>query len=404
MRKEDFPILSKKIYGRQLVYLDNAATTQKPQAMLDAINFAYSDFNSNIHRGVHHLSQVATANHEQARRKVADFIGAKSAEEIIFTKGTTDSLNMLAFCFGETFISEGDEIIISSVEHHSNIVPWQMMCKRKKAVLKVIPLKNDLTLDLDKYVGLLSERTKLVSIADVSNVLGTESDLSFIIGQAHQRNIAVCVDAAQSVAHKKIDVGALDCDFLAFSAHKIYSPNGIGILYGKKYWLQQLTPYQGGGEMIEHVSFENTTYNILPYKFEAGTPNYIGSYAFAKTLEYLESVGLEQIFEHENSLSQYAEKKLENIEGVKIYAAGQEKKGVISFNVYNKGQLIHPYDIGMLLDKQGVAVRTGHHCAEPLTRLLGVSGTVRISLALYNDRNDIDIFIQGLKRAIAMLE
>ncbi len=388
------------VHKRPLVYLDNAATTQKPQVVIDAISYAYTHFNANIHRGVHHLSQVATAHHEEARQHVARFIHAASAEEVLFTKGTTDSLNMLAFSFGEAFIHEGDEIVVSALEHHSNIVPWQMLCERKKAVLKVIPLREDLTWDIDAFSSILSEKTRLISVAHVSNVLGIINPVEEVIRLAHERNIPVCIDGAQSVPHFAIDVQQLDCDFLVFSAHKMYGPTGLGVLYGKEKWLNLLPPAQGGGEMIEHVSFEKTTYNTLPYKFEAGTPNYIGSYAFSAALTYMENIGLAAIEAHERELAAYAEAQLQQIEGIHIYAAGQPKAGAISFNVEG----IHPYDIGMLLDQQGVAVRTGHHCAEPLIEHLGVPGTIRISFGLYNDKSDIDAFIVALKRAIMMLQ
>ncbi len=399
MNKQDFLILNEKVFDQPLVYLDNAATMQKPQQVLDAITFAYTHFNANIHRGVHHLSQVATQHHEEARQRVADFINARSSDEIVFTKGTTDSLNMLAFSFGEALIHECDEIVVSAMEHHSNIVPWQMMCERKGAKLRVIPLKADLTLDLDAYCNLLSDKTKLVSIAHVSNVLGIINPVEEIIRIAHSRNIPVCIDAAQSVPHMPVDVQNLDCDFLAFSAHKTYGPTGLGILYGKKQWLDLLPPAEGGGEMIEHVSFEKTTYNTLPYKFEAGTPDFIGSFAFAKALDYIDNIGWENIVAHERELTQYAEKRLCEIPDIHIYAAGQQKAGVISFNVGN----IHPFDIGTLLDRQGIAVRTGHHCAEPFINHLQVPGTIRLSFALYNTVSDIDLFISALQKAVAML-
>ena len=403
MNRADFPILKETVHGRPLVYLDNAATSQKPQVVMDAITEAYTHWNSNIHRGVHHLSQIATSHHEAARQAVADFIGAKSSDEIIFTKGTTDSLNALAFSFGEAFIQEGDEIIVSAVEHHSNIVPWQMLCERKKAVLRHIPLKADLTLDMEAFKGLLNQKTKLVSVAHVSNVLGTVNPVREIIRIAHARNIPVCIDGAQSVPHMQIDVQAMDCDFLAFSGHKMYGPTGIGILYGKREWLEQLPPHEGGGEMINHVRWTGTTYNDLPYKFEAGTPDFVGSYALHQAIEYMQSVGLEAIETHERELAEYCERRLGELEGVKVYAAGQRKAGVISFNAYGSEGLLHPFDIGTLLDQQGVAVRTGHHCAEPLIDTLGVPGTVRVSFGLYNDLNDIDRFIVALKKAIMML-
>ena len=405
MNREDFPILNEKVHGRALVYLDNAATTQKPQVVLDAITEAYSHWNANVHRGVHHLSQVATQQHEEAREKVAQLIHAQSSEEIIFTKGTTDSLNMLARIFGDAMVKEGDEIIVSHLEHHSNIVPWQMLCERKGAVLKVIPLREDLSLDIEAFKGLLSEKTRLVSVAHVSNVLGIINPIEEVIRLAHEKGVAVCVDGAQSVPHLAIDVQRLDCDFLVFSAHKMYGPTGLGVLYGKKEWLDKLPPAEGGGEMIEHVSFEKTTYNVLPYKFEAGTPNYVGSYAFGKAIDYLQAIGLEQIAAHEHALAEYIEQELSKINQVHVYAAGRTKAGAVSFNVYRAdGALIHPFDVGVLLDRQGVAVRTGHHCAEPLIDHLGVPGTVRASVGLYNTKEDINTFIAALKKAIMMLE
>ena len=398
MNREDFAILKEQVHGRALVYLDNAATSQKPQQVVDAIVEAYSHWNSNIHRGVHHLSQVATSKHEEARQKVADFIGAKSSDEIIFTKGTTDSINALAFSFGEAFIGEGDEIIVSGLEHHSNIVPWQMLCERKKAVLRVIPLREDLSLDIEAFKGLLSDKTKLVSVAHVSNVLGTIQPVEEIIRLAHEKNVPVCIDGAQSVPHRKVDVQALDCDFMAFSGHKLYGPTGIGVLYGKREWLEKLPPHEGGGEMINHVRWSGTTYNELPYKFEAGTPNFVGSWALKRAIEYIEAIGWDAIEAHEKELTEYCEEQLLEA-GCTVYGVGQKKAGVISFNV----GAIHPFDIGTLLDQQGVAVRTGHHCAEPLIDAMGVPGTVRVSFGLYNDKADVDAFIKALKKAQSIL-
>ncbi len=412
MNRNDFPILNETVHKRPLVYLDNAATSQKPQAVIDAITEAYTHWNSNIHRGVHHLSQLATMKHEEARKAVAAFIGAQSSDEIIFTKGTTDSINALAFSFGEAFVHEGDEIIVSAAEHHSNIVPWQMLCARKKAVLRHIPLQADQTLDIEAFKGLLNEKTKLVSVAHVSNVLGIINPVEEIIRLAHEKGVPVCIDGAQSIPHMKVDVQALDCDFLAFSGHKMYGPTGIGVLYGKREWLEKLPPHEGGGEMINHVRWSGTTYNELPYKFEAGTPNFVGSYALHKAIEYMQSVGLETIEAHERELTEYCEERLKGIQvmgdglRVKVYAAGQPKAGVISFNVYSRQPsegLIHPFDIGTLLDQQGVAVRTGHHCAEPLIDDLGVPGTVRVSFGLYNDKSDVDALIAALEKAIMML-
>lgn len=403
MKRTDFPILKEKVHGRELVYLDNAATSQKPQLVIDAIVEAYTKWNSNIHRGVHHLSQVATMHHEEARQTVASFIGAKSSDEIIFTKGTTDSINSLAFSLGELLIHEGDEIIVSGLEHHSNIVPWQMVCERKKAILQHIPLREDLSLDLEVFKKLLNAKTKLVSVANVSNVLGTIQPIEEIIQLAHNQGIPVCIDGAQSVPHMAIDVQAIDCDFLVFSGHKMYGPTGIGVLYGKRKWLEQIPPFEGGGEMINHVRWSGTTYNELPYKFEAGTPNFVGSYALQKAIEYIQSIGLEAIEQHEKTLTEYCEKQLKSL-GCTVYAQDKPKAGAISFNVYYREQLIHPFDIGTLLDQQGVAVRTGHHCAEPLIDTIGIPGTVRVSFGLYNDKNDVDTFIAALQKAINILK
>ena len=411
MNRSDFPILKEQVHKRPLVYLDNAATSQKPQQVLDAIMEAYSTWNSNIHRGVHHLSQVATSKHEEARQAVASFINAQSSDEIIFTKGTTNSLNALAFCIGELLVHEGDEIIVSGLEHHSNIVPWQMLCERKKAVLRHIPLLPDLSLDVEAFKGLLSEKTRLVSVAHVSNVLGTIQPIEEIIRLAHEKGVPVCMDGAQSVPHMKVDVQALDCDFMVFSGHKMYGPTGIGMLYGKREWLEKLPPHEGGGEMINHVRWSGTTYNDLPFKFEAGTPNFVGSWALKTAIDYMQTVGLERIEAHERELTEYCEEQLKAIEGVKIYAEGQKKAGVLSFNVFSESKvesrktkaLIHPFDVGTLLDQQGVAVRTGHHCAEPLIDEIGVPGTVRVSFGLYNDKSDVDAFIAALEKAITIL-
>ena len=413
MKRADFAILNEQVHGRDLVYLDNAATSQKPQQVLDAIMEAYTHWNSNIHRGVHHLSQVATQHHEEARKVVAAFINAKSPEEIIFTKGTTDSINALAFSLGEfrsqnsevrPFIQEGDEIIVSGLEHHSNIVPWQMLCARKKADLKHIPLLPDLTLDLEAFKRMLTKRTRVVSIAQVSNVLGTIQPIEEIIRLAHEQGVLVCIDGAQSVPHMAVDVQALDCDFLAFSGHKMYGPTGIGVLYGKRKWLKQMPPHEGGGEMIEHVYWDHTTFNELPYKFEAGTPNFVGSYALQRAIEYMQSIGMEAIEAHERELTEYCEEQLMGV-GCRVYGVGQPKAGVISFNLTTDDDCtIHPFDVGTLLDQQGIAVRTGHHCAEPLIRHLGVPGTVRVSFGLYNDKNDVDAFIAALKKTQMMLQ
>ena len=408
MNRNDFPILKETVYGKPLVYLDNAATSQKPRQVLDAITFAYEHFNANIHRGVHHLSQVATEEHEAARAKVASFIGAASPNEIVFTKGTTDSINTLAFSFGEYCVQEGDNIIVSALEHHSNIVPWQMLCQRKKAHLRVIPLNEDLSLNVEAFRTLLDERTKLVSVAHVSNVLGVINPVHEIIEIAHSQGVPVCIDGAQSVPHMRVNVQKLDCDFLVFSAHKMYGPTGVGVLYGKESWLDLLPPAEGGGEMIEHVRWENTTYNTLPYKFEAGTPDFNGSYATGKAIDYMLQVGLDAIEEHERNLVVAAQQAMRSINlngcSLRIYAEDLPKAGVLSFNVFNSvGTLIHPYDIGVLLDRQGVAIRTGHHCAEPLIDLLEVPGTIRVSFGLYNDETDVHIFAGALEKALAML-
>lgn len=404
MNRSDFPILCESVHGRPLVYLDNAATTQKPQQVLQAIQEAYTHWNANVHRGVHHLSQVATQHHEEARQQVADFLHAHSAREIIFTRGTTNSLNVLAFSFGEAFVQEGDEIVITQLEHHSNIVPWQMLCERKHATLRVLPLRTDLSLDVEALPALLNERTRLVAVAHVSNVLGIINPIADIIRIAHAAGVPVCVDGAQSAPHLPVDVLALDCDFFVCSAHKMYGPTGLGILYGKEQWLNRLPPAEGGGEMIEHVRFEHTTYNTLPYKFEAGTPDFIGTYAFGQALQYMQSIGMQTLASYENDLTVYLEQQLSRIDRVRVYAPHLPKAGAVSFNVFRAdGQLIHPFDVGVLLDQQGVAVRTGHHCAEPLIDYLGIPGTLRASLALYNDTADIDALVQALQRVIPML-
>ena len=403
MNREDFPILQDTVHGRALVYLDNAATTQRPLFMLNAMTDAYLHYNANIHRGVHHLSQVATQRHEQARQKVADFLGAQSAKEIIFTKGTTDSINMLAFSFGEAFVHEGDEIIVSQLEHHSNIVPWQMLCQRKKAHLRVLPLDDNLLIDSSRLEDIITPRTRLISVAHVSNVLGTVQPIHDIIRIAHSHHIPVCIDGAQSAPHRMVNVQELDCDFFVCSAHKMYGPTGLGILYGKEQWLNLLPPAQGGGEMIEHVRFEQTTYNQLPYKFEAGTPDFIGSCTFGAALQYMDHIGRQDIYAYEDELTRYLEQQLSTIDGVYVYAHGIEKTGAVSFNVFQGDRLLHPFDVGTLLDQQGVAVRTGHHCAEPLIDYLQVPGTIRASVAMYNTKEDIDRLTCALQRAIQML-
>ena len=397
--REDFPLLKIKVYDKPLIYLDNGATTQKPQCVLDKLNEIYTLYNANIHRGVHHLSQIATMAHEDARKTVADFIHAKSNAEITFTRGTTESINLTAFCFGERYVNEGDEIIVSHMEHHSNIVPWQLMCERKRAILKVIPITPDGELDLDAFKNMLNEKTRIVAVTHVSNVLGTVNPVKEIIHWAHLNGTPVLVDGAQSIPHLPVDVQDLDADFYAFSGHKIYAPTGIGVLYGKAKWLEEMPPYQGGGEMIEHVSFEKTTFNELPYKYEAGTPNYEGSIALAEALRYVSAIGMEQIAQHEQELIQYAMEQMASIPNLRFIGMPKHRSGVISFLIGNE----HPYDVGMLLDKLGVAVRTGHHCAQPLIEYYNIPGTVRVSLALYNNKEDIDQFVLALNRVANML-
>ena len=395
----DFPILTEKIYGKDLIYFDNGATTQKPRCVVEKIEEGYYHLNANIHRGVHYLSQKATEAHEAARITVAEFLHAAKHEEIIFTRGTTEAINLVATSFGEAFCKEGDEVIVSVLEHHSNIVPWQMLCERKGMKLRVIPINERGELNLDAFKSLLNERTKIVSVAHVSNVLGTINPVAEIIRLAHEKDIPVLVDGAQAVPHIAVNVVELDADFYVFSAHKIYGPTGIGVLYGKSSWLNAIPPYQGGGEMIATVTFEKTTYNELPFKFEAGTPDYIGSTALAEAIRYVESIGLDEIAVHEHELLTYGTERLLEIEGMRIIGTAKEKSSVISFLVGN----IHPYDIGMLLDKLGIAVRTGHHCAQPLIDYLEIPGTVRASFAFYNTKEEIDVFIEALKRVVGML-
>ena len=397
--RADFPILEDKVYNKDLVYFDNSATTQKPRCVVEKIEYGYYHLNANIHRGVHYLSQKATEAHEEARTTVADFLHAGKREEIVFTRGTTEAINLVATSFGDAFCKEGDEIIVSLMEHHSNIVPWQMLCERKGLKLRVIPINERGELDMEAFKGLLNEKTRLVSIAHVSNVLGTINPVKEIIRIAHEKEIPVLVDGAQAVPHIAVDVQDLDADFYVFSAHKIYGPTGIGVLYGKEKWLNAIPPYQGGGEMISTVTFEKTTYNVIPFKFEAGTPDYIGSTALAEAIRYVQNIGLENIAAHEHHLLTYATGKLMEIEGMRIFGTAAEKSSVISFLVGN----IHPYDVGMLLDKLGIAVRTGHHCAQPLIDSFGIPGTVRASFAFYNTTEEIDVFIEALKRVVGML-
>ena len=393
--RADFPILTREIYNRPLVYLDNAATTQKPRSVIDSIAEIYSTVNSNVHRGVHRLSREATELMESSRETVRRFLNAEKASEILFTRGTTESLNLLASSFGEAFMHEGDEVVLSEMEHHSNIVPWQLLQARRGIVIRVIPVTDDGSLDLDAFRALLNERTKLVSVTHVSNVLGTVNPVEEIIRIAHAHDVLVALDGAQSAPFMPVDVRALDCDFYAFSAHKVYGPTGVGVLYGKERLLELMPPYQGGGEMIGHVRFSGTTFNELPYKFEAGTPNYVGNIAAAKALDYVSSLGLEHIKAHEESLTRYAVEGLREIPNVRIYG---HPSSLVSFNVEG----IHHSDVGVLLDHMGVAVRTGHHCAQPLMERMNITGTVRASFALYNTRADVDAFLSALRKACSM--
>ena len=392
--REDFPILSREIYGRPLVYLDNGATTQKPRQVVEAMVDEYYNVNANVHRGVHFLSQQATDLHEASRETVRRFINARSTSEILFTRGTTESINLLAFSFGEAMVKAGDEVVVSAMEHHSNIVPWQMMCERKGAQLRVIPMTDEGELQLEALEGLLHERTRIVCCTQVSNVLGTVNPVKEVVRRAHERNIPVLIDGAQSVPHMKVDVQDLDCDFFAFSGHKVYGPTGVGVLYGKEEWLEKLPPYQGGGEMIKNVSFEKTTYNELPYKFEAGTPDYVATHALATALDYVSGLGMENIEAHEQELTRYALERMQQIEGMHIFGGAKERDAVISFQVGD----IHHLDMGTLLDRLGIAVRTGHHCAEPLMRRLGIEGTVRASFGLYNTKAEVDALVEGIER------
>lgn len=398
--RADYPILSRKVYGKDLIYLDNAATSQTPDCVVDKIADGYRNANANVHRGVHFLSQEATEAHENARKRVQRFINARSSDEVIFTRGTTEAINLVASSFGEAFLNDGDEVILSEMEHHANIVPWQLLQQRKKIKLRIIPVDPQGELQMDVYRELFNEHTKLVSLTHVSNVLGTVNPVKEIIETAHSHNVPVLLDGAQAVPHIPVDVQALDVDFYVFSAHKVYGPTGIGALYGKEKWLEAMPPYQGGGEMISHVSFEETTFGELPYKFEAGTPDYIGSVAFAAALDYVDNIGLENISAHEHELLEYATRKMMEIEDMRIFGTAPGKSAVVSFLVDD----IHHYDLGMLLDKMGIAVRTGHHCAQPLMAALGIEGTVRISFAVYNTREEVDIFIGALKRAVQMLK
>jgi len=396
--RSEFPILSRKIYGKDLVYLDNGATTQKPRRVVEKIEEGYYNCNANIHRGVHFLSQRATDAHEASRERVRRFMNAELASEIIFTRGTTESINLVAFSFGEAFCKEGDEIVVSVMEHHSNIVPWQMLCERKKCTLKVIPMNDRGELLMDDYKALLNPKVRLVAITHVSNVLGTINPVRDMIAFAHAAGIKVLVDGAQSAPHIRIDVRDLDADFYAFSAHKVYGPTGMGVLYGKSAILDQMPPYQGGGEMIDQVHFEKTTYNVLPYKFEAGTPDFIGSTALSEALDFVDEIGIDRIASYEHELLKYATDEMLKIDGMRIIGNAADKSAVLSFLLGD----IHPFDVGTLLDHLGIAVRTGHHCAQPLIDRLGIDGTVRASFALYNTPEEIDVLVKALKRVQTM--
>ncbi|WP_442587935.1 aminotransferase class V-fold PLP-dependent enzyme [Pedobacter sp. AW31-3R] len=397
--RKDFPLLETKVYGKDLVYLDNGATTQKPFAVLEALDAYYKDYNSNVHRGVHILSQKATSAYEESRKKVAAYINAAHSYEVIYTKGTTDAINLVASTFGRKYLKEGDSILISAMEHHSNIVPWQMICEERGATLKVIPMDKEGVLQLDLLPSLLDERVKLVSFTYVSNSLGTVNPVREIIRQAHARNIPVMIDAAQAVQHFPIDVQELDVDFMAFSGHKLYGPTGIGVLYGKEKWLNDLPPYQGGGDMIKTVTFEKTIYNELPYKFEAGTPDISGAIGLGVAIDYVNSIGLENIQAAEQQLVTYALAKLAEIEGIRFIGNAPERSSAISFLLEG----IHPYDLGELLDKQGIAIRTGHHCTEPVMDFFEIPGTCRASFAFYNTTAEVDVLVAGIKRAAAIL-
>ena len=412
MNRQDFPILEKTIYKKYpLVYLDNGATTQKPRCVVEAMSHEYYNVNANVHRGVHFLSQAATDLHEGSRETVRKFIGAEKTSEIIFTRGTTESINLVASCFSQAFIKEGDEVIVSHMEHHSNIVSWQLVQARMGIKIRVIPITDDGRLDMEAYKALFNERTRLVSVTHVSNVLGTINPVKQLIDIAHQHDVPILIDGAQSTPHMAINVKDMDCDFFAFSGHKTYGPTGIGVLYGKEKWLEQMPPYMGGGDMIKTVSFEHTTFNVLPYKFEAGTPDYVASTGLAKALEYLMDTGMNNIEKHERELTLYAISKMQEIEGMHIFGPiGEhvhEHDAVISFEVKPLGATphtpyIHHLDMGTLLDRLGIAVRTGHHCAEPLMRRLGVEGTCRASFGLYNTKEEIDTLVQGIKRVQSM--
>lgn len=396
--RRDFPILSTTVYDRPLVYLDNAATTQKPLCVLDAMRHEYLNANANVHRGVHYLSQQATELHEAARETVRRFINAGKTEEVVFTRGTTESINLVASSFCEEFMKEGDEIIVSVMEHHSNIVPWQLQAARRGVAVRVIPMNDEGELDMEAYAGMFTERTKIVSVAHVSNVLGTVNPVREMIRIAHSHGVPVLVDGAQSTPHFKVDVQELDCDFFAFSGHKIYGPTGIGVLYGKEEWLDRMPPYQGGGEMIESVTFEKTVFQSLPFKFEAGTPDYIATHGLAVALDYVNDIGLENISSHERKLTSYCMEQMRSIDGIALFGTSEHKDAVVSFLVGD----IHHLDMGTLLDRLGIAVRTGHHCAQPVMQRYGIQGAVRASFAMYNTREEIDALVEGVRRVSRM--
>lgn len=396
--RKQFPILQREVYGKPLVYLDNGATTQKPLCVLNAMQEEYLNVNANVHRGVHYLSQQATELHEGARETVRRFINARSTSEIVFTRGTTEALNLVAASFVDEMMQPGDEVIVSTMEHHSNIVPWQLQAAKKGIAVRVIPMHDDGTLDMEAYTQLFNERTRLVSVCHVSNVLGTVNPVEELVRIAHENDVPVMIDGAQSAPHRHVDVQQMDCDFFAFSGHKMYGPTGVGVLYGKEEWLDRLPPYQGGGEMIESVTFEKTVFQSLPFKFEAGTPDYIATTGLAKAIDFLDEIGINCIYEHESELLKYCQERLQEIEDVRIFGQAKEKDAVVSFLVGD----IHHLDMGTLLDRLGIAVRTGHHCAQPLMERLGISGTVRASFALYNTKAEIDVFIEAMKRVVGM--
>jgi cysteine desulfurase / selenocysteine lyase len=396
--RRDFPILQQQVYNKPLIYLDNGATTQKPQQVIDCVHDYYISKNSSIHRGVHYLSEMATEDYEEARKTIQEYIHAAHSHEVIFTPGTTASINGLAFSFGEMYVHEGDEILVTEMEHHANIVPWQMLCERKKATLKVIPFNDDGELELDRLDNLITDRTRLIAVIHISNALGTVNPVEYIIKKAHQHNIPVLVDGAQSVQHLEIDVQEMDCDFYVFSGHKVYGPTGIGVLYAKEKWLDKLPPFQGGGDMVDIVTFEKTTYNVLPFKFEAGTPNYIGAVGMASALKYISSLGLRNIHQYEHSLHDYGYEKLSGMEFVTLYGKARVRNSILSFNIHG----VHPYDAGMVMDKMGLAVRTGTHCAQTVMQHFGIEGTVRASLAMYNTMEELDMLIEAVKKVKTM--